>query len=410
MRKIIVSIIVLMALLITVSKPIKAQDADTLKRTAGFFFSPGVTGVHDLRDYPAPESSYGFGLSGGYRTTYNIGKGFFLEGGFTLSSFEWNHKAQMHYWLYDAYGNYTTYMTPLVDVEEKFVDVSAPFLAGYRTTKGKVRFVGALGYSFNLQIWHSEKTDFSAYNGYYHDDKEFSPTFGPNLAAIARAGISVPFAKGRGSIDIMPTARYTVLNFNSGKMDLLQTVTNDFRPWSVGLDVGISMKLKDKKKVEYQHQGADNAFTFAPSGDSAVAEKPKKDHYRNFIYIEMAGNGGIFSANYERNVFHGRKIGLNARAGFGMLPEHYAFPVGVNLAIGDTPRKFEIGLGATFENFTQNGGFGESGDLNINVVPSLGIRIESQRHFFFRASAMCHYITTTGELWPGIGLAFGGAF
>jgi hypothetical protein len=303
-----------------------------------------------------------------------------------------------------------SYLTPLVDVEEKFVDISAPFLVGYRTTKGKVRFVGALGYSFNLQIWHSKKYDDNGLYGYYYNDRDFSPTFGPNLAAIARAGISIPFAKGRGSIDILPTARYTVLNFNSGDMDLLQTASSDFRPWSLGLDVGLSMKLKDKKKVQYEHQYYDQSYTFQPQGDSTTREKPKSQHLRNFIYIEMAGNGGIYSTNYERTVFHSKKVSVNARAGFGILPEHYAFPIGANVTFSDTPRKFEIGLGATFENFTQNGGFGESGDLNINIVPSMGIRIESQRHFFFRAAAMCHYITTTRELWPGIGFAFGGAF
>ncbi|MEI6766117.1 MAG: hypothetical protein WCM76_10780 [Bacteroidota bacterium] len=409
MKRFLLSAIASFILIAPAVNSIHAQNADTLKRTVGFFFSPAATGVHDLREYPALNAKMDFGLTGGFRTTYSIGHGFFLEGGFTLSSCEWKYKEPNYYWLYDYYGGYT-YMAPQRDVTEKFISISTPFLAGYRTTKGAVRFVGQLGFSFNLQLLSIKKYEDDGNLGYYAEGNHVDIAFRPNLGVMARAGISLPFAKGRCSIDLLPTARYSTITFHSGKMDMLQTVTSDFRPWSLGLDVGFSLKINDKKKVTYEHQDYGQSYTFAPGGDSTVKEKPRSDYFRNFVYIEMAGNGGIYSTNYERTVYHGRKIGLNARAGFGILPEHYAFPIGVNLTIGDTPRKFEIGLGTTFENFTQNGKFGESGDFNMNVVPSMGIRIESQHHFFFRASVMAHYIMTSSELWPGIGFAFGGAF
>jgi hypothetical protein len=134
--------------------------------------------------------------------------------------------------------------------------------------------------------------------------------------------------------------------------------------------------------------------------------KPKGP--KNFIYAEFGGNGMALSFNYERRLLQKGVMSLNARAGFGYIPDFFGIPLGINVGLGKNHKKFEMGLGATMETFTtQDLGYYV---FKAHMVPSLGFRLETDSHFFLRLALMSHYYFDTGKVLPGIGVSVGGCF
>jgi hypothetical protein len=90
-------------------------------------------------------------------------------------------------------------------------------------------------------------------------------------------------------------------------------------------------------------------FTAGPSAfaqDSDSAERPLP---QNSLYVEIAGNGLIYSINYDR-VFQDRfsaRIGL-APYGSGDI----AVPILGNYLLGSGPSRLELGLGVTLMSIT----------------------------------------------------------
>jgi hypothetical protein len=83
---------------------------------------------------------------------------------------------------------------------------------------------------------------------------------------------------------------------------------------------------------------------FLVIGDLVIAQSDtsfSQSEAKNALYIELVGNGGIISANYER--FLTQDIGLRIGMGSGYL-EELTVPVMVNYCIGKEYR-FEIGIG-----------------------------------------------------------------
>jgi len=81
------------------------------------------------------------------------------------------------------------------------------------------------------------------------------------------------------------------------------------------------------------------------------AQYSKPTYKNNQVYVEIFGNGLVYSINYERLLTENFTI----RAGFGYTPglilvegTFIQIPVTASYLLGGQSSKFEMGLGATF--------------------------------------------------------------
>lgn len=69
------------------------------------------------------------------------------------------------------------------------------------------------------------------------------------------------------------------------------------------------------------------------------------------VYVELAGQGLLFTANYDTRFTKSRN-GIGGRAGIGFLSIDGAtvttIPIGLNYLLGKGKNFFEVGLGATY--------------------------------------------------------------
>jgi hypothetical protein len=381
----------------------EAQTADTLLRSSGLFISPSLTGLYNTLD--TASNSPRFGISAGYRFVNKMKYGLFIESGVNYS------------WLSAKYPSETFHITaydrPWIYSENANANqmfLSVPFLLGYKTTKGKVRFEASAGFSINLKFSDYKIVTTSGQNPYSVTPKSKKGDvldFGTGMSAILKAGISVPLTK-RLSLDILPAMRWQFLSFKGGSMDILKSADLNNRKWSAGLDVGLMWALdnaateviNEKKPVKTE----DFTFQYIP-GEEQPLNKPKTKPwgYKNYLYLEIAGNALVYSINYERDVYDRGVLSVLVRGGLGMFGERYAIPVGGSILAGKGTKKFEAGIYSTFEDIMFH-------EFNINIVPALAFRWVSQDHFFIRASVMSHIVVSTGEIMPGVGLSIGGGF
>lgn len=390
------------------------QNSDSLRRAAGFYFSPAISSFVIPDDAIQPGAHFGFSM--GFRYINKLSKGFFLEGGAGFNLMGADYNAELMCGNCIPYGPYLRYWS----TDQLFI--SAPLLAGYKTQKGKVRFQAALGISFNLKIMQFDDYTYEGnYYGYYNDDYPRPPfSFGTGFSAIARAGISIPVGK-RLSIDLLPTARYQFLYFEPNGWDVISCMKTDEHKWSAGLDISLIWALDNKEPEDIsaenreKEKNTDYTYQYNETDKDPIRKKPLRNAYRNFIYMELLGSGLSYTYNYERTMYSNGLVGLQARAGFGLIARGmnmslqdmdgllYTVPIGVNVSVGKGRKKFEAALGATMENLTL-------GEFNINIVPGIAYRYESKSHFFLRLALMTHYVTTTNKLLPGIGVSLGGGF
>lgn len=404
------SIFVLITVMLFTGFRANAQYQDSLRRSAGFFISPA------LNSFFYPDGSYsddpGFGLSAGFRYKNELRMGFFLEGGAALTTMRGSMAPVLtsYYNVYDGLWYYNREQSKLTQI-----NITAPFLAGYRMTHGKVRFEGALGFAFNLKVLEHEKI-FQSHWPNSHDfvATDFHPSFGTSFSAMARAGISIPIS-AKATVDLLPTLRYSCMYFTPEDFNFGSCAQTDLHKWSAGLDIGMTFKLDDpSEKTETKtvfNQSQDPAVTYNYGEEPQKDIKPvrvKAKGPKNFIYMEIGGNGMFYSINYERTVFRKDLISVQARAGYGIVPDRFSFPIAANVALGRNHKKFEMGIGTTIENITtQDIGFYE---FKAHLVPSIAYRYESDKHFFLRLALMSHYFFDSGEVLPGFGVSLGGMF
>jgi hypothetical protein len=383
---------------------------DSLLRSAGFFVSPGLTSFlgPGLSEPTHPR----YGMSLGFRFKNEIKSGFFLEGGVGITSFGTRYKAE--------WDTTITYLGDTLDIIERqnnvtHLNITTPFLAGYRTKSGRVRFECAMGFAFNLQLFRYSKTNETNHKIRRDDvDRDLEPGFLPSFSAVARAGISVPVNE-RATFDVLPTLRYNFLQFRADDLDAFQCMHTDINKWSAGIDIGFTWKLSNVstyRPYDESMKADDNAYTIRYDDSTSHAQKAIKKRPtgpKNFIYLEAGGTGLVLSHNYERTVFRKDEFSLQARAGFGMIPDNYFIPFGVNVAFGKHNKKFEMGLGACVENLTYDDAWDED-RFTVHMVPSMAFRLEAHNHFFLRLSLMSRYFFDSGELLPGIGVSVGGCF
>jgi hypothetical protein len=397
----------------------QAQRSDTLKRALGFYISPGITN----QNVAGSNSNFKtkFGGSIGYRITNKLSHGFFIEGGVGIGFFSHESTDIPGTW-YD-YGTYPDYHSAIHSFKYRYstkeINWMVPFLAGYKTQKGKVRFQGALGLSLNVKILDINK--FSLVSGtanpynYYYPEDETQPAFGTSFYAIGRAGISIPI-KNRLNIEILPTARYRMFYFTSDRMDLTQSIQSKESPWALGIDIGLMISLDDKEMEAEYEKTAGNDYTYKAGDDNKVKPVKKKllnNGPKNATYIEFGGNGILYSMNYERTVFRKGIVNIQARGGFGCTFKKYSIPLGANITLGTTRKKFEAGLTATMNNFNRdsyNHIDGYYSTFNLSLDPSIAFRLESYKHLFLRLAVMTHYFPITGGIMPGVGVSLGGCF
>ncbi|MEI6124576.1 MAG: hypothetical protein WCQ95_13210 [Bacteroidota bacterium] len=381
----------------------QSQIADTLIRSTGFFVSPAYTGLHNTLD--SVDCKPQFGLSAGYRFVNKLKYGFFIESGinYTLLGAKYPKETQT----VEAYGRSWTYSQESI-AHQMFLSV--PFLAGYKTEHGKVRFQTSIGFSFDLQFSNYEMRTISGQYPFGIAGKRKIGDvfgFGAGFSSIFKAGISIPVTK-RMCIDILPAVRYHCLSFTKGSMDIIESSTFEHQKWSAGIDIGIVWALDNCEREDFEEivveKSQDYTFQYKPDDKQTLVKKKVKPWgYKNYMYLELVGNGLVYSVNYERNVFQKGLASINARAGYGFTPNNYAFPVGVNVLLGKGTKKFEVGAYATFEDYLLN-------EFNVNFTPALAFRWVSREHFFLRLSVMGNIMASTGEIFPGFGLSIGGGF
>ena len=73
------------------------------------------------------------------------------------------------------------------------------------------------------------------------------------------------------------------------------------------------------------------------------------------VYVELLGPGITFSGNYDSR-FSKRQDGLGGRVGIGYASDSdfsiFSIPLQVNYLLGNKGKYFEMGLGATYVNFS----------------------------------------------------------
>ena len=100
--------------------------------------------------------------------------------------------------------------------------------------------------------------------------------------------------------------------------------------------------------------GAVKALAQEP--EYAIPRPPRdyeKDPAKNAMFIELAGNAGLFSLNYERLYLYREKFRMGARAGlapnFNGIYVEQVYLLENNFIFFKNPHHLELGLGATMQ-------------------------------------------------------------
>lgn len=164
-----------------------------------------------------------------------------------------------------------------------------------------------------------------------------------------------------------------------------------------------------------------------PTHDRPIDNRPAKSaesegrKAKNLVYLELLGNGGVYSINYERMLTDD----LSARLGFSYLSigasagdtsakaNLVTAPVLINYTVGGKNHRAELGAGATLVYVSASstgGGVGSSGE----GVGVLGTGVVGYRYspadggFVFRAGFTPLF--GKGGFLPWGGMSFGGTF
>lgn len=381
-------------------------SSDTLRRASGFYIAPAITGMYNKNQTQTPQPAFGLNL--GYRFINKLKYGFFLEGGVGLSWLGANYSVEEI--TVNTMGRNWTYTE---DKRANQLYISTPFLAGYKTPKGKVRFQAALGVAFNIKYSDFQRVTIDGDYPFGLKGTKISgeeASFGTSFSGIVKAGISIPLTD-RMNLDILPGLRYNFASTVPEDLDFRTCVTTRHQNWSAGIDIGLVWALDNKPPqvleepvIKEKERAADYTYQYNPDEPAKPAkeEKVKKGPY-NFFYFEALGSGLTYSFNYERTLVRKDIFSLQARAGYGFIGGLYSFPVGLNVTLGHASQKFEGGLYSTFERVLLE-------QFNVNIVPEIAYRYEGSNHLFIRLALMSHYVTRTGEILPGIGVSVGGCF
>lgn len=139
------------------------------------------------------------------------------------------------------------------------------------------------------------------------------------------------------------------------------------------------------------------------------------------IYVELMGNGLIYSLNYESR-FTAKTGGIGGRIGISHFGDALSVPILLNYLIGkkDSNKFFEIGAGITYLNYTEPY---EIGDRTFEEQTLATFSIMFRRHprygKWMWKVGLTPVIGYLGEdddgkaemqIWPWIGIGIGRAF
>lgn len=147
-----------------------------------------------------------------------------------------------------------------------------------------------------------------------------------------------------------------------------------------------------------------------------IAQSTTSSIKQNQLYIELGGNGMIYSINYERSLSEN----FTFRGGFGITPglifaegTFLHIPVTASYLIGGVSSKFETGLGVTYFAGTDIEVFGLPSDDQslIFLAGIVGYRYISPGGFVFRIAFTPFYNSQAEPNFiPSGGLSFGFMF
>jgi hypothetical protein len=146
---------------------------------------------------------------------------------------------------------------------------------------------------------------------------------------------------------------------------------------------------------------------------SADAQTSTANFKQNHLYLELGGNGLIYSINYERLLSEN----FTLRGGFGITPgiifvegTFIHIPVTASYLIGSKTSKLELGLGATYFAGEDTELFGlDAGDQSLIILTGIvGYRYTSPSGFVLRVLFTPLYNSEEDSyFYPSFGLSFG---
>ncbi len=137
---------------------------------------------------------------------------------------------------------------------------------------------------------------------------------------------------------------------------------------------------------------------------------------RNSIFVELGGNGVLYSLNYDRK-FTDHVSGRVGGMGFSVESNNGAdrvslllFPTMINYLIGSGNSRLELGAGLLWgiaegelEDYGSFNGLGLAG-----VTSTIGYRLQPETGGFnFRVGLTPYFSDGTFQFWGGLGLGFG---
>jgi hypothetical protein len=142
-------------------------------------------------------------------------------------------------------------------------------------------------------------------------------------------------------------------------------------------------------------------------GSACLAQAGAAQSARNAVYLELLGNGGLYSVNFERilNDTLALRVGFatwNSPAIFydGTPPDRFTtVPVTVSYLLGGGERKLELGGGVTFGRETRDRFSSDKKSSSFsNLTGVIGYRSQPPgRGYLFRAGVTPFYSFDQGE-------------
>lgn len=137
---------------------------------------------------------------------------------------------------------------------------------------------------------------------------------------------------------------------------------------------------------------------------------------KNVVYIELLGNGGIYSINYERRLSNQ----IWARIGTSYFPAAYdglaTLPVSLNYLFGKQAKFLELGLGTTLfyagsDDYLFDFDNNDSKVFSAGITATIGYRFQPpQKDLFFKVALIPAYIPVSSAFGLSAGLSVGYSF
>ncbi len=140
------------------------------------------------------------------------------------------------------------------------------------------------------------------------------------------------------------------------------------------------------------------------------------------LYVDVASKGAYYSVNYDRVFHRGTKFTKSWRAGFSLLKDAVACPLGVHFFTGQYAHhaEFSVTLVPYIEQYKNLFSGNNLSDKKIYIIPGAGYRYQPARGgFFFKAVAAPviyldprsdNFWKMDGKIYAGINVGAGYSF